>query len=178
MTSLLLALLQLMLLRVLVVKGASGPMVTISDVRNDKEDMKHRRFHTKDIAFHNSHIQGIALHATDLYDDYHWTVTAPLVYALPNHGSYNYLMNQHEVASKIVLFDRSDSDDVPIIEQMHTAQMASAAAIIVVDYPNHNEKRTALQVALNAKDDLDLWEMLTIPAVIVRFEHGERLKGR
>ena len=154
-------------------KTANGVVVTIKDVANNNDPpVGHRRFHLKDISWHGSHIQGVALHRTN-YDD-HWTVTAPLVYALPNSGCLRGLMNEQDVGGNIVLFDRGE--DVNMTEQMFSAQHVGAAGVIIVDYPDAIGKQTALQVALRA--DHELWNRLTIPAVIVNFERGERLKSR
>jgi len=166
----LLSLLQALLL--LLHKTADGVVVTIKDVANNNDPpVGHRRFHLKDISWHGSHIQGIALHRTN-YDD-HWTITAPLVYALPNSGCPRGLVNEQDVGGNIVLFDRGE--DVQMTEQMYSAQHVGAACVVIVDYPDANGKHTALQVALRA--DHELWKRLTIPAVIVDFERGERLKS-
>ena len=160
-------------LLLLLLKTANGVVVTIQDAANSKDPpVGHRRFHLKDISWHGSHIQGVALHRTN-YDD-HWTMTAPLVYALPNSGCLRGLMNEQDVGGNIVLFDRGE--DVTMPEQMYSAQHVGAAAVVIVDYPNANGKQTALQVALRA--DHELWKRLTIPAVIVDFDRGERLKSR
>ena len=156
----------------LLLKTASGVVVTIKDVANKHDPpVGHRRFHLKDISWHGSHIQGVALHRTN-YDD-HWTITAPLVYALPNSGCPRGLMNEQDVGGNIVLFDRGE--DAKMTEQMYSAQHVGAIGVVIVDYPDAIGKQTALQVALRA--DHELWKRLTIPAVIVDFERGERLKS-
>ena len=122
--------------------------------------------------FQGSHVQGIALHATDVDDDYHWSITAPLIYAMPNGGSTYGLLNIDQVRDCIVVFNREE--DVSISEQMNAAQHAGASAVIIFDYPNAHETKTALQAALGA--DLELWHSLTIPSVVISHMHSERLK--
>eukprot|EP00581_Thalassiosira_minuscula_P000974 CAMPEP_0183747578 /NCGR_PEP_ID=MMETSP0737-20130205/67336_1 /TAXON_ID=385413 /ORGANISM="Thalassiosira miniscula, Strain CCMP1093" /LENGTH=183 /DNA_ID=CAMNT_0025983291 /DNA_START=507 /DNA_END=1058 /DNA_ORIENTATION=- len=168
----------MLLLPLLPINANHETLVTIADLRNSKRRHSRRRFHTKDISFGGSHIQGVALHAstTDPDDDVddHWSVTAPLVYALPNCGSKNGLMNHADAFEKIVLFDRGE--DIPILMQIHTAQHAGAVAAIIVDYQEKHEKNTALHAAVKA--ELLLWQSLTIPSVVVNYDQGERLKSR
>ena len=182
-------------LHLLLLSNANTISVTITDLQDNNDAATHPSlyphftslfgFHTKDISFEGSHIQGVALHASTYPDDDEdgpWSVTAPLVYALPNQGSVNGLMNEAEVYEKIVLFDRSENEAdeaiVSLSEQVYTAQHAGAVAVIIVDFPAcaYHEKHTALQAAI--KSDLEVWKSLTIPSVVVRFERGERLKSR
>mmetsp|Transcript_9530 Transcript_9530/g.20657 ORF Transcript_9530/g.20657 Transcript_9530/m.20657 type:complete len:207 (-) Transcript_9530:2843-3463(-) len=148
--------------------------VRIADIQNSNDDAVARhntRFHTKDISFEGSHIQGVALHATDVDDDIHWSVAAPLAYALPNQGNVDGLLNEAALYEKIALFDRGEN--LSISEQIYSAQHAGAVAAVVVDFPDNHEKHTALLAAV--KSDLDLWISLTIPSVIIGFKHGKRL---
>lgn len=110
------------------------------------------------------------MHATSLDDD-HWKISAELIYALTNEGSFAGLKNEPDVRDKVVLFDRSV--DVPIVEQVSQAQNAGAVAVIIVDFPDANEKKTALQAALTA--NLEMWKALSIPSVIVNHRYYEKL---
>ena len=110
------------------------------------------------------------MHATYPNDD-HWEVSAELIYALPNEGSFAGLKNEPDVRDKVVLFNRSL--DVSIVEQVSQAQHAGAIAIIIVDFHDSNEKRSALQAALTANPDM--WKALSIPSVIVSHNYHEKL---
>lgn len=163
----------------LLIGGVGGvELVTISDTRtgDSNEDARspYRRLHRKELIIPGSAgVWGIALHSTK-DDEEHWSVTAPLVYALPNQGKSDGLINANDIRDNIVLFDRGDS--VTIAEQMFLAQALFAVAVIVIDFPNNNAKRTALRAAIDA--DSELWQMLEIPAVVVDFAHGARLSAR
>ncbi len=76
-------------------------------------------------------------------------------------------MNKQDVAGNIVLFNQGE--DVKMMKQM------GAAGVVIVDYPDAIGKQMVLQVALRANHDL--WNRLTIPAIIVNFQRGERLKS-
>lgn len=157
----------------------SSGTVTIADLQNPSGDNVYSRFHIKDITLDGSHIQGVALHVTNSPDDNgnldHWSVTAPLVYALPNKGSMGGLINEHEAHDRIVLIDRGEI--ISIAHQIHIAQHAGAVAVIIVDFPNTNEKNTALHAVIRASTDhAEIWESLTLPSVIVSHRHYERLK--
>lgn len=167
------------ILNLLLINAASELIVTITDLQtpiHDTATKHHSKFYARDISFEGSHIEGVAFN-TFIPSHQHgdpWSIAAPLVYALPNQGSADGLMNDALVAGTIVLFDRDEG--LSMCEQVHVAQHAGAIAAIIVDSPGGlHEQHTALRAAVAA--DVNVWRSLSIPAVIVRFERGERLKS-
>ena len=154
--------------------SADSLLVTIADQRRNQANdaMIYERFHYKDILVGGSHIEGVAVHKTS--SEEHWSVSAPLVYALPNQGSPSGLMNEADIPGNILLISLQGAT-LPVHGLMQIAQDASAAAVVFIASENTRPKKVALEAALVASQDYhDLWPA-TIPTVIVADDQFPRL---
>ena len=171
------------------IEDGNGALATITDLHKDGNDI------VKDILFchhciepeqEGSHIKGAV--ANRMATDSNWNITAPLVYALPNHGSEAGLINAHDAVGAILMFDRGGG--MSVTEQTSFAQHIGSKAVIIADVPREN--RCAEYPTLPCRDaftslgnrngvgssrDASLWARLTIPSLLVTHEGGLRLKS-
>lgn len=188
------------LVLLLAVDVHSELLVTISDVHDPADAVaagRRARFHARDVAFAGTRVRGAAFDPGRPRDDDgrpHVLVTAPLIYALPNRGAVDGLLNAALLAGKVVLFDWNDGDDIggdgdedglSPCEQARLAEHAGGVAVVVVDHAPRRrgggrraekEGETARSAA-RAVDEA-LWRSLSIPAVVVRADRGARLRDR
>ena len=113
------------------------------------------------------------------------------MFALPNNLAGG-IINGHEVRGKILLVERDkdpyDRDKVELLSLIKEAQNWGATGIIIIDHErpkhttksdidflHHHEKRPILQSIMTDGFSRRLDE-ITIPAVIISYEGGKRLK--
>ena len=166
----------LLLIILLLLVKVGSVNVTISDLRQ-KEDLKHTRLHRKDITFQGSHVEGIAIHKTEVHEDAeHWQVDGRLIYSIPN-TPQGLLINSDEITGAVVLFDYAEDVNGDITYTFCELKHHNAKAAIIVDTSKEETKKTALEIIRRA--DEDRWNLCNLSrfhAVAISFEDGKRLR--
>eukprot|EP00752_Nemacystus_decipiens_P003181 g2944.t1 len=108
-------------------------------------------------------------------------VSGDLVYAVPNKGNADVLLNAEDMTEGIVLFERGE---VPVVEKVLKAQAAGATGVIVADDGGCNDGLVdcgrlggARDGGFARRDGAHVWLVVKIPVVLVSAADGERLRG-
>ena len=125
------------------------------------------------------HVEGsFADGLTALQGTKDYKVTSHLVYVLPNDVSRD-PMNPSEVAGNVAICHRGS---VPMVHKILAVQASGAVGVIVVDdgsCTGHLECGRAGSPRLGGfapRDDAQAWRKVTIPAVLVTEESGDRIR--
>ncbi|CAM9373561.1 unnamed protein product [Ectocarpus sp. 6 AP-2014] len=104
-----------------------------------------------------------------------------LVYAVPNTGNKDTLLNGDDMAACVVMFERGE---VPMVEKVLKAQAAGAVGVIVVDNGGCDDGLVdcgrlggARDGGFAKRDGVHAWSGVKIPAVMVSAADGERFRG-
>ncbi|CAN0278440.1 unnamed protein product, partial [Hapterophycus canaliculatus] len=104
-----------------------------------------------------------------------------LVYAVPNKGNADVLLNGDDMTACVVLFQRGE---IPIVEKVLKAQAAGATGVVVVDnggcddgFVDCGRLGGARDGGFARRDGDHAWSGVKIPAVLVLAVEGERLRG-
>ncbi|CAM9489366.1 unnamed protein product [Ectocarpus fasciculatus] len=104
-----------------------------------------------------------------------------LVYAVPNTGNKDMLLNGDDMAACVVLFERGE---VPVVEKILKAQAAGAVGVVVVDNGGCDDGLVdcgrlggARDGGFAKRDGVHAWSGVKIPAVMVSAADGERFRG-
>ncbi|CAN0232243.1 unnamed protein product, partial [Scytosiphon promiscuus] len=104
-----------------------------------------------------------------------------LVYAVPNKGNADVLLNGDDMTACVVLFERGE---IPVVEKVLKAQAAGAVGVVVIDNGGCNDGFLdcgrlggVRDRGFARRDGSHAWSGVKIPAVLVSMAQGERLRG-
>lgn len=111
-----------------------------------------------------------------------YSITAEVVYCIPNYADYIKIVNYREFHNRIVLVNRGNG--VTIHEKIFKIQSNGAAGVIVIDDGQCDEQfiscgfraGSSSEGGIAAHDEASLWRQITIPVLLVTHQTGERMK--
>ena len=112
-----------------------------------------------------------------------YSVTAEVVYCIPNYADYVKIVNGREFNDRIVIVNRGKG--VTIHDKVFMIQSSGAVGVIVIDDGQCDEQfiscgfraGSSSEGGIAAFDEPSLWKQITIPVILVTQRSGERLKN-
>ena len=111
-----------------------------------------------------------------------YSMTAEVIYCIPNYADYTKIVNSREFHDRIVLVNRGNR--VTIHDKALMIQKSGAIGVIVIDDGQCDEEfiscgfraGSSNEGGIASYDDPSLWKQITIPVILVTYHTGERMK--